>query len=392
MDKLLILTTQNSVNPFARTIIIQSTIINKVKIFSQLFLLNKKKGIDNRNIVPGAIINDSQNKIAIKQRIFAIGAAYAATVNLKVSKNIIKVIDNFGPEVIYTDIGGIKIIKLVNRLSKRYNIYIVPHFMDDWISTTFTGSIWLKSARRSLLVSLKALLENTKTGLCISQKMCDEYESKFNKKFLPLMNTIKLENFKINKNEKKDSANELVFTFMGGLHVNRWKSLKELSEALCSLSKDLSKKLILEIYTSQDNIEKFSKQFKLEIVCFYKFINHEEACLKMQQTDFLVHVESFDETVIQFTRLSISTKIPEYLASGTPIIAIGPPNIASIEYLKDNNCAYVITNMNKCEIQKVLLSAVKGEANLLQLQNSSKLVKDNHSSGQLELFRTILFN
>ena len=58
----------------------------------------------------------------------------------------------------------------------------------------------------------------------------------------------------------------------------------------------------------------------------------------------LVHVESFDNKSRQLTKLSISTKIPEYLATGKPIIAIGPREVASLEYLKD--CSLWITNKN----------------------------------------------
>ena len=41
------------------------------------------------------------------------------------------------------------------------------------------------------------------------------------------------------------------------------------------------------------------------------------------------------------------TKIPEYLSSQKPIIAIGPSGIASIDYLKNNNAALVLDDFNQ---------------------------------------------
>jgi hypothetical protein len=288
--------------------------------------------------------------------------------------------------------SGIRLNKLTLRCSIKYNISIIPHFMDDWISTIYTGSIWLRIPRRSLLHSLDHLLNFTKIGLCISQKMCEEYKVKFNKRFLPLMNVVNMDYFRSGHKDIKNKLNELVFTFFGGLHLNRWKTLLLVSDVLNSLSVNLEKNLKLEIYTSEDNIKKYSAKFKCSNVTFHKFIEHEDACLEMQKADFLLHVESFDESVIRFTRLSISTKIPEYLASWNPIIAIGPANIASIEYLNENDCAYIVSNLNYNEIEKLLLESINGHNNGLFLQNKLRLVETNHSSSQIVFFRDLLLN
>jgi hypothetical protein len=391
-DKLMILTSEDTIQPFARTVIIYSKIFNRIRTLSHIILLKNIKKIDNRNIVPGTIINDAENHMGIRQRIFAIGAAYVDMFYFKLSKGIIKAIDDYKPEIIYTLMSGIRLNKITVKCSVRYNISIIPHFMDDWISTIYTGSVWLKIPRRLLLYSLDRLLEFTKVGLCISQKMCEEYEIKFNKKFLPLMNVVNPEYFKYDHKDIKNNLNELVFTFFGGLHLNRWKTLMMVSEVLNSLSTNLEKNLKLEIYTSEDNIRKYSSEFKFSNVTFHKFIEHKAACLEMQKADFLLHVESFDESVIQFTRLSISTKIPEYLASWTPIIAIGPANIASIEYLNENDCAYIVSNLNFNDMQKLLLASIRGHNSGLYLKNKLRLVETNHSSRQIVFFRELLLN
>jgi hypothetical protein len=58
--------------------------------------------------------------------------------------------------------------------------------------------------------------------------------------------------------------------------------------------------------------------------------------------DIAVHVESFDRDQIAVTRLSLSTKIAEYLSLGKPILAIGPAEVASMEYLA--SVAECVTN------------------------------------------------
>jgi glycosyltransferase involved in cell wall biosynthesis len=56
----------------------------------------------------------------------------------------------------------------------------------------------------------------------------------------------------------------------------------------------------------------------------------------------LLHVEAFDDTVRAYTRLSLSTKIPQYMSSGRPILAYGPGELASCRYIADCDCGRVV--------------------------------------------------
>ncbi len=55
-------------------------------------------------------------------------------------------------------------------------------------------------------------------------------------------------------------------------------------------------------------------------------------------------MESFKNKNVRTTRLSFSTKVTDYLSSGKPIWAVGPDEIASIEYFKMNDCALVTSS------------------------------------------------
>jgi len=60
--------------------------------------------------------------------------------------------------------------------------------------------------------------------------------------------------------------------------------------------------------------------------------------------DVLVHVESFFEEDSARTRLSISTKIPQYMASGKAILAYGPSDLTSLRYINRNRAGVVFTD------------------------------------------------
>jgi hypothetical protein len=348
------------------------------KYISSLILLRDLR--DNRNLVPAAIIKDSENHIEILQRFFAIGTAYVDLFYLFLSNYIKKEVDKFNPEVIYTIMGNIRLIRFTNCLANRYNIPVIPHFMDDWISTTYTGSSWYIMPRKYLKHYLNKLLKNTKTGLCISNKMCNEYKQRYNINFIPLMNAINSKNCNPLRFNNICNQDEIVYAYFGGLHLNRWKTLLELSKVIDSIKKDINKPIYIKVYTSEDNIKKYSDKLAYNNIILNKSVEHKEVMQIMINSDFLVHIESFEPSVIQFTKLSISTKIPEYLASGIPIIAIGPSNIASIEYLINNNCAYVATSIVHSELKKIISDTIEGKSNLLHNLNKKALVDYNIKS------------
>ena len=109
------------------------------------------------------------------------------------------------------------------------------------------------------------------------------------------------------------------------------------------------------------------------------FISQTEMLHDLKKQTILIHLESFDEKVSAYTRLSISTKIPEYLSMKKPILAIGPCNIASIEYLNTNQSAFVVDRQDeellKNEINKIMNLERREEV----ATNAYNLFKKNHT-------------
>jgi len=391
-DKLFILSTTQCKKPFAKTYVVKTNNHHNIRsIFSKL-LLKSTNTLRDRNITPGAIVKTEGVEIGLKQKIFAIGASYADLLKIKIGSKLKAALDNFKPEIIYTVMGSIRINRLVLSVSDSYKLNIIPHFMDDWISTKYTGTIWFYPPKKILVQSVKKLLKKANFGFCICEKMCTEYETRFHKKFYPLMNTVKYSVLLPKNKAENELKSDVFFTYFGGLHVNRWKSLNALSDALYNVSLKINKNLILEIYTSVEFIKNFSSNFNRTNIRFFENVSHESAFQKMQQTNYLVHVESFDEQVIQFTRLSLSTKIPEYLAAGRPVFAIGPSSVASIEYLQENECAYVVTSLAANDIEKELTIAFNDSRTETILKNSMLLFRQNHSDNQLTIFTHFINN
>jgi hypothetical protein len=97
------------------------------------------------------------------------------------------------------------------------------------------------------------------------------------------------------------------------------------------------------------------------------------------QSDILVHVESMDRLSRRLTRLSVSTKIPQYLASGKCLLAVGPPEVASMRYVRDHEAAMVITDLKTLRgaLEELILSP---ELRQRYAVNSLRLAHQRHES------------
>ncbi|TCI57449.1 hypothetical protein EVJ24_01335 [Exiguobacterium sp. SH1S21] len=218
------------------------------------------------------------------------------------------------------------------------------YMTDDYILPRKTISPFWWIRRQALLKKMKKMLQKSDQFLTISEKMQKEYEVIFSKNSQVIMNMTKSLNQKNEEVKKGDNVNkEVSLVYTGGLHFNRWRTLVSLGQAIQRYNETHNEKMFLRIYSHQKINTKLLKVLNVQNVSsFLGGINSLELEKVLNTSDILVHVESFEKKSIESTRLSISTKIPEYLSVGKPVLAIGPESIASMEYLHDT--AYCITN------------------------------------------------
>jgi hypothetical protein len=61
--------------------------------------------------------------------------------------------------------------------------------------------------------------------------------------------------------------------------------------------------------------------------------------------DFLVHVESFDTALAEYTRLSFSTKLTQYMMAGRCILGIGPADLGSMRTIQSVGAGMTISDL-----------------------------------------------
>jgi len=280
-------------------------------------------------------------------------------------------ISEFRPNILFFQTSGnIFSFRIARWIAKKYNLNIILETTDDYLGFHISLNPFYYYLYYKLNMEYRIISKYAKKIIVISEEMFDEYSKKFPGKYYIAMNSIE-----IKKNANKIRESKIKLLYSGNLELNRWKTLLLLSSVIQRLNIDIE----FDIYSlSRPSNYIMSKFKKYDRTTFKGAISSEELNIIRLKYDILVHVESFNITTRIITRLSISTKISEYLASNRPILAIGPNNIASIRYLERIKAAEVVTIPNKTKIAHALQKLLSDDYRYSLSRNGVMAAKNNH--------------
>lgn len=273
-------------------------------------------------------------------------------------------LNDFSPEIIFFCAGDSGFAYDITKyIQKKFDSKLVVYITDDYILPRKTVSLFWWLRRNEILKKMKNTVQRSDLFITISKEMKETYKELFNKDSILAVNmthSMKEQSYEV------DNSDKIILLYAGGLHYKRYLTLNLLAHSLKKYneaSQNNKKKVLLKIYSGQEPSNGIKKYLNVEGTSEYcGKLNPQQLKKELNSCHIPVHVESFDQKSIESTRLSISTKIPEYLSLGKPVLAIGPKEVASMKYLK--NTAYCITDNNNIE------------SKLINFLNDSALHKD----------------
>jgi hypothetical protein len=256
------------------------------------------------------------------------------------------------PDIIFTLFGNnLFVHDIVVKVSRKHNIPFVAYYTDDYVLNCFNNSLfgrlhWLmskKTYKKSMILAEKCYV--------IGEKMKEDYTKAFSREFGILGNSINFENFNDFNIRQIDLGKKIVISFIGGLHLNRWRTICELGELMKEVNIEKSWNIEINVYALKLDEE---IEYKLEQcgVNYKGALTPQGVIDTMRKSDILLHIESFDKINRTFVKYSVSTKISEYFASKRLVLAFGPHEVASIALIKDNNLGCVLTDLDNWQEKK----------------------------------------
>lgn len=182
--------------------------------------------------------------------------------------------------------------------------------------------------------------------------------------------------YKFNAIKQIVPAYPIKILYTGILIYGRDENIAEIVDALRVINHD-GQKALLQIYTNTELTQEFHQRISVKGCCEIKgFVPQDEAVRIQKEADVLLFAEGLSNTDLT-AKLSFSTKITDYLASGNCIWAVGNKDLAPIEYLKEENAG---VSTDKVTIISALQKIVERLSILISYAKKALLCgKNNHN-------------
>jgi hypothetical protein len=227
---------------------------------------------------------------------------------------------------------------------------IVTFFTDDYLIYPQKNNLfdWIQYNRLNKIA--KKTVAGSSLCFAIGNAMSKTYSNYFDKFFYQIMNSVSFKEYSENEN----FGSKIFINYFGSLHTNRWKMIVNLAKTLKRYNiNDVQ----INVYVANQPDIKIINAFSKVGVVYKGGVFGQNLIKSISQSDILLHIESDDCNSVSKTKLSISTKIPEYLMSGRPILGYGPSEVASMQLLEENQVGVVIsTTDNEAEVSLKLHS------------------------------------
>lgn len=183
--------------------------------------------------------------------------------------------------------------------------------------------------------------------MVISPHMGEYMQVKYGGRYSFVMNCCEYPSYV--KNTNRSPVRNIIYT--GGLMLNRYVMLDEIAKCIEEINKD-RKIFELHIYSPILQIEAY-RSLMCDSIVFHNYVKQEDVHSVLVVGDVLLHTESFNDNIIRFTNYSLSTKIPECLASGRPLLYYGPSTIGVARFLSEEGVGIVTDQIE--EVRKLLI-------------------------------------
>lgn len=255
------------------------------------------------------------------------------------TKGLKKFIGDFNPEVLFFVGDPLPLMNRLQRCVLKQTRLPAAIFMMDDIWSYKNGHTLMRYLLRR---EVKRLVPACKSHFAISEMMKREYDEEFHINCTILTKGIPLRGGGPNFPQLHHPI-QMVYT--GKLIYGRGKSLAKVVEALSEINAGEKTKAELHIYTQTEITSQLDKVLNITGSSYlHKPVPYSNVAKILSDSDVVMLVESLEDKHKYTARLSFSTKVTDYLASGKCIVAIGDKKIAPIEYLEENKAALVCSS------------------------------------------------
>jgi hypothetical protein len=281
----------------------------------------------------------------IKNLVFGDAIPEMATLSLELQSWIA----DFRPTVLYTILGSNAMMELAEHIRVRFDLPLVVHIMDDWTSVLYRGGVLSVIQRRKKNRLMQHLMNVATVRMAICDAMAAAYRERYGQSFIAFQNTIDIAAWDDYVKLPEVVGNPVRVAYLGSiLPFAQLDSLEDICHAVQKLY-DEGFAIQLDIYSPTFASSQYQDRLLVgPAITMQDTIQKDELFFAtLQAVDILVLPVNFDDYTVNYIRYSMPTKVPAYLAIGTPVLAYGPPDVAQISYAASSGWGLTVTQRSQ---------------------------------------------
>ena len=283
--------------------------------------------------------------------------------------------------IFYVGGDGVFSHRIAVKLSKILNLPLATYFTDDYIINP-PSNCYNKLLKRVY----KRTIDHSEKLFAIGKKMADDYTAYYNREFKPIMNIVDIPP---KEDWQAQKENSIAINYFGGLHLGRTEEIMRFAHFMQDNVKDyLRKSYTIGIYSFSCPSDEELNEMKDLGIAFRQGVTGVELDEAMRKSDILLHVESVKKEFHSLTKLSVSTKIPEYMCLAKPVIAFGPADVASFSVIAEATPEMVLDDVEDTKVMN------KQAKHIIDILNSDEYLTEiadcNYHYAKLHFDRAIV--
>lgn len=248
-------------------------------------------------------------------------------------------------------------------LSKQLSIPFVTRVLDDWPARLEVDSPLPRKIYWRLVLhrQVRQLFQKSAANIGISEEMGAAFEQRYGAPFLSFHNCIDIAEW---ERVEKDYRAKIPFKILYLGTVTQEKELSSLVDIRNAVLKlhEMGYKIQWTIYGPkiyQETIE--TNLTAPPVITFGGYFPIEMKQAILSDADLLLLPINFDSISQRYVGYSFQTKVPEYLASGTPTLVYGPPANPNVRYASTQGWGVVVNQEDEILLVKALLQLMEDE-------------------------------
>lgn len=278
--------------------------------------------------------------VAAKRLIFGDGLPQSG----RLSAELDRWIAAFEPDVVYTILGSIGLMEMIDRVRTRFALPLVVHLMDDWPSVQFRRGLLAPWQRRRMQGLLERLIGAAALRIGICEAMCRAFERRYGAPFVAFQNTVDAARWAACARDPVPVGEPATIVYAGSVFATaQLESLVDCCRAVAALNGG-GRAVNLDIYSPESLVGAHRARLEVHPAIRVRPPLTDDAAFfgTLADADGLLVPANFDPESVRFIRYSMPTRVPAYLAAGTPILVHGPAGIAQVDYARDAGWGLVV--------------------------------------------------